>query len=167
MAKKITKKQARKETAAAVENALEKYLSTTLSADEGKQTGDTSPLGTPYRRGSVTLRGKMVPRHSTTGKLISEEPGTDWRDADPWRTLRIQSEFVDGFDALAKLGPAVSIFGSARTEPTDPYYEHAMQIAGKLANKDIAVITGGGPRHHGGGQPRSSACGRHFGGSFH
>ncbi len=145
MAKKITKKQARKETAAAVENALEKYLSTTLSADEGKQTGDTSPLGTPYRRGSVTLRGKMVPRHSTTGKLISEEPGTDWRDADPWRTLRIQSEFVDGFDALAKLGPAVSIFGSARTEPTDPYYEHAMQIAGKLANKDIAVITGGGP----------------------
>ena len=116
MAKKITKKQARKETAAAVENALEKYLSTTLSADEGKQTGDTSPLGTPYRRGSVTLRGKMVPRHSTTGKLISEEPGTDWRDADPWRTLRIQSEFVDGFDALAKLGPAVSIFGSARTE---------------------------------------------------
>lgn len=145
MAKKITKKQARKETAAAVENALEKYLSTTLSADEGKQTGDASPLGTPYRRGSVTLRGKMVPRHSTTGKLISEEPGTDWRDADPWRTLRIQSEFVDGFDALAKLGPAVSIFGSARTEPTDPYYEHAMQIAGKLANKDIAVITGGGP----------------------
>ena len=50
MAKKITKKQARKETAAAVENALEKYLSTTLSADEGKQTGDASPLGTPYRR---------------------------------------------------------------------------------------------------------------------
>lgn len=72
MAKKITKKQARKETAAAVENALEKYLSTTLSADEGKQTGDASPLGTPYRRGSVTLRGKMIPRHSTTGKLISE-----------------------------------------------------------------------------------------------
>ena len=124
---------------------MEKYLSSTLNTDEEKQGGDTSPLGTPYRRGSVTLRGKMVPRYSTTGKLISEEPGTDWRDADPWRTLRIQSEFVDGFDALAKLGPAVSIFGSARTEPTDPYYEHAMQIAGKLANRDIAIITGGGP----------------------
>lgn len=116
-----------------------------LAPMKENRPADASPLGTPYRRGSVTLRGKMVPRHSTTGKLISEEPGTDWRDADPWRTLRIQSEFVDGFDALAKLGPAVSIFGSARTEPTDPYYEHAMQIAGKLANKDIAVITGGGP----------------------
>lgn len=139
MAKKITKKQAKKATEAAVESALEKYLSSTLNADEEKQTGDTSPLGTPYRRGSVTLRGKMVPRHSTTGKLISEEPGTDWRDADPWRTLRIQSEFVDGFDALAKLGPAVSIFGSARTEPTDPYYEHAMQIAGKLADRKSVV----------------------------
>ena len=88
MAKKITKKQAKKATEAAVENALEKYLSSTLNADEEKQTGDTSPLGTPYRRGSVTLRGKMVPRHSTTGKLISEEPGTDWRDADRRRLRR-------------------------------------------------------------------------------
>ena len=61
MAKKITKKQARKATEAAVENALEKYLSTTLSADEGKQTGDTSPLGTPYRRGSVNPARKDGP----------------------------------------------------------------------------------------------------------
>lgn len=125
--------------------ALEKYLSSTLNADEEKQTGDASPLGTPYRRGSVTLRGKMVPRYSTTGKLISEEPGHRLARRRSLARAAHQSEFVDGFDALAKLGPAVSIFGSARTEPTDPYYEHAMQIAGKLANRDIAVITGGGP----------------------
>lgn len=146
MAKKITKKQARKATEAAVESALEKYLSSTLSASEAKRpAADASPLGATHHRGSVTLRGKMIPQHSTTGKLISEETGTDWRDADPWRALRIQSEFVDGFDALADLGPAVAIFGSARTEPESPYYQQAMQIAGKLANKNIAVITGGGP----------------------
>ena len=148
MAKKITKKQAQKEAKAAVESALEKYLSSSLAAaraSEDEGGGAVSPLGAPYRRGPVTLRGKMVPENSTTAKLISEEPGTDWRDTDPWRALRIQSEFVDGFDALADLGPAVAIFGSARTKPTDPYYEHAMQIAGKLANQDVAVITGGGP----------------------
>ena len=145
MAKKITKKQAKKATEAAVESALEKYLSSTLNADEEKQTGDTSPLGTPYRRGSVTLRGKMVPRHSTTGKLISEEPGTDWRDADPWRTLRIQSEFVDGFGALAELGPAVSVFGSARTPRTDPDYKAARRMGRGIAKHGVAVITGGGP----------------------
>ena len=146
MAKKISKKQARKATEAAVEDALEKYLSSTLSASETQHQADgASPLGASYRRGPVTLRGKLIPQHSTTGKLISEDTGTDWRDADPWRALRIQSEFVDGFDALADLGPAVAVFGSARTEPGNPYYQHAMQIAGKLANRGIAVITGGGP----------------------
>lgn len=145
MAKKITKKQAKKATEAAVESALEHYLSSMLDADEAKQDKSASPLGAPYRRGPVTLRGKMIPHSSTTGKLISEEPSTDWRDADPWRALRIQSEFVDGFDALADLGPAVALFGSARTKPDNPYYQHAMQIAGKLANRGIAVITGGGP----------------------
>lgn len=146
MAKKITKKQAKKAAELAVEDALEKYLSSTLaSSRENSGKEGASPLGAPYRRGPVTLRGKMIPQHSTTGKLIGEETGTDWRDADPWRALRIQSEFVDGFDALADLGPAVAIFGSARTEPTSPYYQHAMQIAGKLANKDVAVVTGGGP----------------------
>lgn len=145
MAKKITKKQAKKATEAAVENALEKYLSTTLSADEGKQTGDTSPLGTPYRRGSVTLRGKMVPLPQHHRKADQRRSRALIGAMPTLGAHYAQSEFVDGFDALAKLGPAVSIFGSARTEPTDPYYEHAMQIAGKLANKDIAVITGGGP----------------------
>ena len=146
MAKKITKKQAKRAAKLAVEDALEKYLSNTLASDqEDLEREGRSPLGAPYRRGPVTLRGKMIPQSSTTGKLISEDSGADWRDADPWRALRIESEFVDGFDALADLGPAVAIFGSARTEPANPYYQSAMQIAGKLANRDIAVITGGGP----------------------
>ena len=64
---------------------------------------------------------------------------------DPWRVLRIQSEFVEGFGALADLGPAVSVFGSARTKPGSPYYELGVEVGRKLAEAGLAVITGGGP----------------------
>ena len=62
-----------------------------------------------------------------------------------WRMFRILSEFVDGFETLATLGPAVSIFGSARTRPDDPYYKAAERCAYQLAKQDFAIITGGGP----------------------
>jgi uncharacterized protein (TIGR00730 family) len=64
---------------------------------------------------------------------------------DPWRVLRIQSEFVEGFGALAELGPAISVFGSARTTPEDPSYALAEALGWKLADAGFAVITGGGP----------------------
>jgi uncharacterized protein (TIGR00730 family) len=64
---------------------------------------------------------------------------------DTWRVFRIISEFVEGFEQLATLGPAVSIFGSARMDPSDPYCEQARQTAALLAENGIAVITGGGP----------------------
>jgi uncharacterized protein (TIGR00730 family) len=64
---------------------------------------------------------------------------------DPWRVLRIQGEFVAGFDALADLGPAVTIFGSARTPRTDPMYGVAVATARRLARAGFAIITGGGP----------------------
>ena len=63
---------------------------------------------------------------------------------DSWRMFRIMSEFVDGFEDLAEVTPAVSIFGSARVKPDDPYYRLAEQLAGKLAQNGISVITGGG-----------------------
>jgi uncharacterized protein (TIGR00730 family) len=66
-------------------------------------------------------------------------------DSDPWRSLRILSEFVEGFDALAGIDRAVTIFGSARTKEDDPYYEKARQLAGLIAREGFAVITGGGP----------------------
>lgn len=66
-------------------------------------------------------------------------------DSDAWRALRIMGEFIDGFDALARLGPAVSIFGSARTRPDDAMYESARELAGRLSEQGITVITGGGP----------------------
>ena len=64
---------------------------------------------------------------------------------DQWRVLRIISEFVEGFDALAEIGPAVSIFGSARTSPDDPMYGAAQDLARYVSESGLTVITGGGP----------------------
>jgi len=64
---------------------------------------------------------------------------------DPWRVFRIMAEFVDSFEILSQVGPAVTIFGSARTPPADPYYKAASTIARELARNQLAVITGGGP----------------------
>jgi uncharacterized protein (TIGR00730 family) len=65
--------------------------------------------------------------------------------SDPWRVLRIMGEFVEGFDAMAPVGRAVSIFGSARVLPDHPEYEAARATAQLLAESGYAVITGGGP----------------------
>ena len=80
-------------------------------------------------------------------KLLMRRPYADtaFLETDAWRALRIMGEFIDGFDALARLGPAVSIFGSARTAPTDPMYEVARRLAFKLAENGLTIITGGGP----------------------
>jgi uncharacterized protein (TIGR00730 family) len=69
----------------------------------------------------------------------------DFTHTDPWRVLRIQGEFVAGFDAMANLGPAVTIFGSARTPRTDPWYGVAVATSRRLARAGFAIITGGGP----------------------
>ncbi len=97
-------------------------------------------------KGPIRLRGDQVKSGTTTDQRLLDSRGpTDWVHTDPWRVLRIQSEFVEGFGALAELGPAVSIFGSARTKPDDPMYDAARQIAAKLCGEGYAVITGGGP----------------------
>lgn len=62
-----------------------------------------------------------------------------------WRVLRIMSEFIDAFDTLARIGPAVSVFGSARTQPGEKYYREAVDCGAKLVSKGFTVITGGGP----------------------
>lgn len=64
---------------------------------------------------------------------------------DPWRVLRILSEFVEGFDALGEVGPAVTVFGSARAKRDDPYYAAGIVLGAALARRGFAVITGGGP----------------------
>jgi len=96
-------------------------------------------------RGRVTMRGRQVDRGTTDQRLLDSRGPTDWVHADPWRVMRIQSEFVEGFGALAELGPAISVFGSARTKLTDPFYAIGVQVGRALAEAGFAVITGGGP----------------------
>jgi uncharacterized protein (TIGR00730 family) len=78
-------------------------------------------------------------------RLLERRPSPDFLQTDPWRALRILGEFVEGFDAMARVGPAITVFGSARTRPDDPVYEMARAIGKGLAEAGYAVITGGGP----------------------
>jgi uncharacterized protein (TIGR00730 family) len=87
----------------------------------------------------------LTPRSTTDQRLLDSRGPSDWVHTDPWRVLRIQSEFVEGFGALAELGPAISVFGSARTERDHPDYTLAEDVGRALAVTGFTVITGGGP----------------------
>ena len=93
----------------------------------------------------MTLRRSQVTASTTDQRLLDTRGPSDWVHTDPWRVLRIQAEFVEGFGALAGLGHAVSIFGSARTRSNTPDYAAATNLAASLARSGYAVITGGGP----------------------
>jgi uncharacterized protein (TIGR00730 family) len=97
------------------------------------------------RRGPIRLRRGQVPETTTDQRLLDNRGPTDWVHTDPWRVLRIQAEFVEGFGLLAELPRAVCVFGSARTVPGSPDYLAGEQVAGALARDGWAVITGGGP----------------------
>jgi uncharacterized protein (TIGR00730 family) len=98
------------------------------------------------QRGPVTLRGDQAVEGSTTDQRLLDSRGpSDWVHTDPWRVLRIQSEFVEGFGLLAELPAAVSVFGSARTRLEDPEYHAGERLGAALARAGYAVITGGGP----------------------
>jgi uncharacterized protein (TIGR00730 family) len=97
------------------------------------------------RRGPVILRRSQVQTTTTDQRLLDTRGASDWVHTDPWRVLRIQSEFVEGFGLLAEIGAAVSVFGSARTAPDDPSYIAAEKLGAALARAGYAVITGGGP----------------------
>jgi uncharacterized protein (TIGR00730 family) len=101
--------------------------------------------GSGYRKGPVLLRRGQIPATTSDQRLLSGGDGADWLHGDPWRVMRIQSEFVEGFGALAELGPAVSVFGSARTLPEHPDFALGETVGRQLAEAGYAVITGGGP----------------------
>jgi uncharacterized protein (TIGR00730 family) len=98
-----------------------------------------------HRQGAATLRGLALPTTTHDQRLLDEQGSAEWLHKDPWRVLRIQAEFVEGFGLLADLPRAVSVFGSARIKPGTAYYELAEQVGAKLAEAGYAVITGGGP----------------------
>lgn len=93
----------------------------------------------------MTLRRSWLDSGTTDQRLLDTWGPSDWVHTDPWRVMRIQAEFVEGFGAMADVGPAISIFGSARTPPDDPEYALAEEMAALLARAGYAVMTGGGP----------------------
>ncbi|WP_138442418.1 TIGR00730 family Rossman fold protein [Sinomonas susongensis] len=97
------------------------------------------------RKGPLELRRRQALQGTSDQHLLDSQGAGRFVHTDPWRVMRIQSEFVEGFGALAELGPAISIFGSARTLPGSDYYETAVEIGRLLAREGVAVITGGGP----------------------
>jgi uncharacterized protein (TIGR00730 family) len=97
------------------------------------------------RKGPTLLRGDQVDVSTTDQRLLDSRGPSDWVHTDPWRVLRIQAEFVEGFGALAELGPAIGCFGSARTKADDPFYAKGVELGRGLVDAGFAVITGGGP----------------------
>ena len=123
-----------------------------------EQNPEQNPAGKPARearstpapngirhKGPLELRRKAAKVTMSDQTLLDTKGPGQFVHTDPWRVLRIQSEFVEGFGALADLGPAVSVFGSARTVPGSPYYELGVEVGRRLAEAGLAVITGGGP----------------------
>ncbi|MFG2717504.1 TIGR00730 family Rossman fold protein [Streptomyces sp. NPDC048416] len=112
-----------------------------------------NPEGAPFpaeqrleqRLGPVLRRRDQVQAGTTDQRLLDTESDSEWVHTDPWRVMRIQSEFVEGFGALAELPSAISVFGSARTPAGSPEYEAGVRIGRALVDAGFAVITGGGP----------------------
>jgi uncharacterized protein (TIGR00730 family) len=109
------------------------------------------PIGEHRRSGRLVMSpdvGKKMgadPTMTEDRKLLAPAEPPAFLESDPWRALRILAEFVEGFDALASVGPAITVFGSARVDPGDPAYAMAREIGRLLAEEGYAVITGGGP----------------------
>ncbi|MBK3643182.1 MULTISPECIES: TIGR00730 family Rossman fold protein [Streptomyces] len=97
------------------------------------------------RLGPVLRRRGQVTSSTTDQRLLDAGGPSDWVHTDPWRVLRIQSEFIEGFGTLAELPPAISVFGSARTPVDSPEYEAGVRLGSALVEAGWAVITGGGP----------------------
>lgn len=108
-----------------------------------KHTNVDMPLqpDTSRRRRS----GKIDDQHLLSWTKEDREEAAAFTHNDPWRVLRILGEFVSGFDAFAEVGPATSVFGSARIDEDDPLYNQARELGRLLGKAGVTVITGGGP----------------------
>jgi len=119
------------------------------SATSPDRTGE--PIGEHRRSGRLVLSRdieRKMPGQATMTedrKLLERSARPAFLNTDTWRSLRILAEFVEGFDALAQIGPAITVFGSARVHEGDPAYDQAREIGRLLALDGYAVITGGGP----------------------
>jgi uncharacterized protein (TIGR00730 family) len=115
------------------------------TARAAERASSSTRITPEKQRGPITLRRTQVQASTTDQRLLDTRGPSDWVHTDPWRVLRIQSEFVEGFGLLSELPAAVSVFGSARTERDDPDYLFGEQLGRALARAGYAAITGGGP----------------------
>ncbi|MBS4100783.1 TIGR00730 family Rossman fold protein [Tsukamurella paurometabola] len=109
---------------------------------------DKKPSADHYLRyrGPVRVQGAAATESSTTDqRLLANADDADWLHRDPWRVMRIQAEFVEGFGALAELPRAVTVFGSARIKQDSAEYATGRELGAGLVRAGYAVITGGGP----------------------
>ena len=118
------------------------YATEQLAHDQAAEQRNPAP---EKHRGPAVLRRGQVQPGTTDQRLLDTRGPSEWVHTDPWRVLRIQAEFVEGFGLLAELPRAVSVFGSARTAPGTPEYAAGELIGAALARAGYAVITGGGP----------------------
>lgn len=137
-------------------NSVEQYQKRT---EEGHRLAGRDPERTPLvskgpraerrpRRAlsDVDVSIRNIPQLTEDEKLLHSPVAADaFTQSDPWRAMRVFSEVIEGFDALAHVAKGVSIFGSARTSPDDPQYHQAREVARLLAAQDFAIITGAGP----------------------
>lgn len=109
--------------------------------------GNPEAQGPPEEQhlGPVVRRRDQITPGTTDQRLLDTEGDAEWVHTDPWRVMRIQSEFVEGFGALAELPSAISVFGSARTLPGSAEYDAGVRLGKALVDAGFAVITGGGP----------------------
>lgn len=110
-------------------------------------------------KGPVVERRGQVGEGTTDQRLLDSRGAADWVHTDPWRVMRIQAEFVEGFGALAELGPAIAVFGSARTASDHRDYALAEKVGRLLCEAGFAVITGGGPGVMEAANKGASECG--------
>lgn len=116
----------------------------------GPRNGSDNPqsgasAASPRRRGQVELRRDQAKTAQSDRYLLDTDNDTPFTKTDPWRVLRIQSEFVEGFGTLSQLGRAISVFGSARTPRGSAFYAVGEEVGRRLVEAGYAVITGGGP----------------------
>ncbi|MEK8070492.1 LOG family protein [Rhodococcoides navarretei] len=111
----------------------------------GSSDGHSTEKSAKHKGSVVLRRGRNTETSTSDQRLLDERGPGNWIHSDTWRVLRIQSEFVEGFGALAEVPKAVTVFGSARTPVDHPEYARARQLGAALAKEGFAVITGGGP----------------------
>jgi uncharacterized protein (TIGR00730 family) len=103
------------------------------------------PLSRTARARQKTEDEKLLERPKQARPVPRVPAQAEFTHGDPWRVLRILGEYVHGFDALAEIGAAVAVFGSARTSESDPMYQAAREVGRQLSEAGFAIITGGGP----------------------